>query len=348
MCVGYYFEKYRAVAMGVAVCGAGIGTFVLSPLNKFLTDRFGWKGAFLIKAGFVLNGCVCGAVMRPVPIEPSELLKRNKKLSKQQSVQKDEKKTQQPADSPEKKALIKETQIPKIYVSAPNGENVEQRIEKSVYSQDYINLNGVEHDPTAFAKSLPLLSNNGISQANSRARINAAHKRSQLSIKNAYSSMDMLAHTRSLQAIKVSTNKIETDIQEDDDEESIKPKTLVEKINQYIDLTIFLDVIFVYFAISNFLTSLGFNAPYIYIVDQALKLNIESDKAAYLLSTIGISNTVGRIVLGLLADIKGVNRLYLYATVLTIAGIATIVEPFFTNYIGLMAYSVVFGFTSGK
>ena len=33
---------------------------------------------------------------------------------------------------------------------------------------------------------------------------------------------------------------------------------------------------------------------------------------------------------------------------LTICGIATIVEPFFTNFIGLLVYSCLFGFFSGK
>ena len=65
------------------------------------------------------------------------------------------------------------------------------------------------------------------------------------------------------------------------------------------------------------------------------------------MATIGISNTIGRVILGIISDIKGVNRLYLYATVLTLCGIATSIEPFFANYTGFMVYSIVFGFTSG-
>lgn len=44
---------------------------------------------------------------------------------------------------------------------------------------------------------------------------------------------------------------------------------------------------------------------------------------------------------------KQVNRLYLYATVLTICGLATCIEPFFTTYEGFLIYSIIFGFTSG-
>ena len=34
--VGYYFEKKRAFATGLAVCGSGVGTFILPPLIEFL------------------------------------------------------------------------------------------------------------------------------------------------------------------------------------------------------------------------------------------------------------------------------------------------------------------------
>jgi len=62
----------------------------------------------------------------------------------------------------------------------------------------------------------------------------------------------------------------------------------------------------------------------------------------------GISNTIGRIVIGYLGGLKKVNRLYLYSLVLTLCGIATIIEPFFTDFIGLLVYSIAFGFFSGE
>jgi hypothetical protein len=39
--------------------------------------------------------------------------------------------------------------------------------------------------------------------------------------------------------------------------------------NKLFDLKILFNILFLFFAISNFLTSLGFIAPYIYITDQA-------------------------------------------------------------------------------
>ena len=66
--VGYYFEKRRALATGISVCGSGVGTFIFAPLATFLLDVYGWKGANLIFAGLCLNCAVFGALMRPLEL----------------------------------------------------------------------------------------------------------------------------------------------------------------------------------------------------------------------------------------------------------------------------------------
>ena len=67
--VGYYFEKKRALATGIAVCGSGFGTFVFAPLAAMLLEHYDWKGANLILAGIILNCAVsvecCPAIFNP-------------------------------------------------------------------------------------------------------------------------------------------------------------------------------------------------------------------------------------------------------------------------------------------
>jgi len=65
--VGYYFEKRRSLATGIAVCGSGFGTFVFAPIATYLLETFGgWKGANLVLAGVILNCAIFGALMRPL------------------------------------------------------------------------------------------------------------------------------------------------------------------------------------------------------------------------------------------------------------------------------------------
>lgn len=48
---GFYFDKWRALATGISVCGSGIGTFVLAPLNAVLVESYGWRSTLLVQAG---------------------------------------------------------------------------------------------------------------------------------------------------------------------------------------------------------------------------------------------------------------------------------------------------------
>lgn len=67
VCVGYYFEKKRSLATGIAVCGSGFGTFAFAPLATFLLDNLGgWRNANLVLAGIILNCAIFGALMRPL------------------------------------------------------------------------------------------------------------------------------------------------------------------------------------------------------------------------------------------------------------------------------------------
>ncbi|XP_023594493.1 LOW QUALITY PROTEIN: monocarboxylate transporter 12 [Trichechus manatus latirostris] len=67
--VGKYFSRRKVLAYGIAMSGSGIGTFILAPVVQLLIEQFSWRGALLILGGFVLNLCVCGALMRPITLK---------------------------------------------------------------------------------------------------------------------------------------------------------------------------------------------------------------------------------------------------------------------------------------
>uniref|UniRef100_A0A8C0LKT8 Monocarboxylate transporter 12 n=1 Tax=Canis lupus dingo TaxID=286419 RepID=A0A8C0LKT8_CANLU len=70
--VGKYFSRRKALAYGIAMSGSGIGTFILAPVVQLLIEQFSWRGALLILGGFVLNLCVCGALMRPITLKEDQ------------------------------------------------------------------------------------------------------------------------------------------------------------------------------------------------------------------------------------------------------------------------------------
>ncbi|XP_056325400.1 monocarboxylate transporter 12-B [Danio aesculapii] len=70
--VGIYFCERKALAYGIAMSGSGIGTFILAPVVQLLIEHYSWRGALLILGGFVLNLCVCGALLRPIILKEEE------------------------------------------------------------------------------------------------------------------------------------------------------------------------------------------------------------------------------------------------------------------------------------
>eukprot|EP00091_Calanus_sinicus_P024239 TRINITY_DN8585_c0_g1_i1.p1 TRINITY_DN8585_c0_g1~~TRINITY_DN8585_c0_g1_i1.p1 ORF type:complete len:281 (+),score=67.80 TRINITY_DN8585_c0_g1_i1:239-1081(+) len=118
-------------------------------------------------------------------------------------------------------------------------------------------------------------------------------------------------------------------------------------LHQMLDFSLFKDPIFMMYATSNFLTSIGFNVPYVYTVDRAVLWGMDGKDAAFLLSVIGISNTVARLILGWLSDRSWINRLYLYNSCLVVCGVSMALSPFCSSYNLQAVYCAIFGITSG-
>ncbi|XP_059351355.1 LOW QUALITY PROTEIN: monocarboxylate transporter 13-like [Daphnia carinata] len=64
--MGLYFDKRRALATGVAVCGSGAGTFIFAPVVNWLLETYALRGTFLILSGIYLNCAILGSLMIPL------------------------------------------------------------------------------------------------------------------------------------------------------------------------------------------------------------------------------------------------------------------------------------------
>lgn len=67
VCVAYYFDQKRSLAIGIACCGSGVGTLVFGAFAGWLLENYGWRGGMLIEAGLVLNCCALGLIF----VEPT-------------------------------------------------------------------------------------------------------------------------------------------------------------------------------------------------------------------------------------------------------------------------------------
>lgn len=64
--ISQYFDKRRGFANSLAVSGSCVGGLVYAPLITNLLSSYGYEGCFLIVAGVLLNGCICGSLFRPL------------------------------------------------------------------------------------------------------------------------------------------------------------------------------------------------------------------------------------------------------------------------------------------
>ena len=75
--VSMYFDKRRAFATGVAVCGAGVGCFIFAPLGNYMLQILDWKNAMMVIACITAQGAVFGALFTPLPDSQSKLDNNN-------------------------------------------------------------------------------------------------------------------------------------------------------------------------------------------------------------------------------------------------------------------------------
>lgn len=348
--VTMYFERLRSLATGIAVCGSGLGTFIFAPLTEFLIKRFGWQGALLVISVIVLGCIVFGAMFRPLVAEPAAIpeavpmavVTNSSAAGSNGKLNGSIKDTEQ--------GLVRSHSFgnsPKIALNS-NGHSTSSNSMNQKTSQG--------DDSIRLALSQPLLhpTDHALKRAESGTmyRKDALYTGSVHNISSRHPSHGSLAlHERGRYGSVQSNGKGGLPV--DGEEGAVCcgcipcSKETSDTFQEMMNFSLLKDPIFIIFTVSNFLTSIGFNIPYVYLAAQAKVLNIDREHASYLLGVIGIANTIGRIILGYLSDKPWVNRLLVYNLSLTICGLATAFSVMCLDFYSLATYSAVFGFTIG-
>ena len=87
----------------------------------------------------------------------------------------------------------------------------------------------------------------------------------------------------------------------------------------------------------------GFYVPFTYLPPHAAAMGLTKSQGAWLISIIGIANTVARVICGFISDMPSVDALLLNNLALVLAGVATFLCPLCYNFALLSLYAAVFG-----
>lgn len=117
----------------------------------------------------------------------------------------------------------------------------------------------------------------------------------------------------------------------EEEEESTEKKEISEftdLLKSMLNPDVLRDPKFLLIGVSNFFGFLGFYVPFVFLPSMAEdKEGISGDEAAFLLSIIGICNTLGRVITGWISDMPCVSSILVVNMSLILSSIALFAMP---------------------
>ncbi|XP_043507638.1 monocarboxylate transporter 3 isoform X2 [Frieseomelitta varia] len=123
----------------------------------------------------------------------------------------------------------------------------------------------------------------------------------------------------------------------------VLPDSFKEALATMMDVSLLKNPVFLLIGISNVFGMAGLYVPFVYLLDAAVLDNIDKTLASYLVSIIGITNTLGRVACGYIADFPQVDSLLLNNICLIISTVAVAAIPFCHSYPAYIIMSILFG-----
>lgn len=100
---------------------------------------------------------------------------------------------------------------------------------------------------------------------------------------------------------------------------------------------------FLLLCLCNLFATQGLYIPYMFLPKLAMNAGIEKSHASFLISVIGLTNTVARVVTGIFADLPWINALALTSVALGLGGVACVVMLTCTSYLAFVLVAILFG-----
>lgn len=126
------------------------------------------------------------------------------------------------------------------------------------------------------------------------------------------------------------------------------PEAVRRTLATMLDVSLLKSPSFLILAISGFLTMMGFYVPFMYLKDRAEMNGISTSTAVFLVSAVGIANTVGRVLCGIISSLPGMNTLLINNVAISIGGISTIASGIWLTEGYQYTYAIVFGLSICK
>ncbi|KAJ7998725.1 hypothetical protein DPEC_G00207860 [Dallia pectoralis] len=125
--------------------------------------------------------------------------------------------------------------------------------------------------------------------------------------------------------------------------------TCAQKMNSFIDFSLFKHRGFVLYIMGNFIMFFGLFTPLVFLSNFAKSRGIPKEKAAFLLSILAFVDMVARPSMGMVANTKWIRPRVQYFFALSgfLNGVCHVLAPISVDYTGFIIYAIFFGFAFG-
>lgn len=394
--VGFYFEKWRALATGLALCGSGVGTFLMAPLTNMINDHpsGGWRVTILVHAGLLLICAICGAMFRPIkPVrvtladnpEEDTARRHEEAVEKLNSMLKLHNKLDSGISMPPEMRFSNKVS-PHTWMGVPNNTRYPTAEEVFRGSNSHLSNGHMGRRSSANAGAIknnlgtkPLFIDVPVAEKDEQEDSNSNIDNMEPLIGNPLKVVTTQSHNHyrrshadliarpfyrddiffgaSLTRLPQYTSRTSlgyhmhvthVPTKEDTQEErsgkcKFCPEAVKRALATMLDVSLFRSPTFVLLALSGLFTMLGFFVPFVYAKKRGVINNMDDTSAKMLVSAIGIANTVGRILCGLMSSVPKISPLWVNNLALTAGGIATMMSGMNYSCYFQYTYCAIFG-----
>uniref|UniRef100_A0A915A051 Major facilitator superfamily (MFS) profile domain-containing protein n=2 Tax=Parascaris univalens TaxID=6257 RepID=A0A915A051_PARUN len=377
VCVSFYFDSKRSIATGITVAGSGAGTFALPPLCAYFIEAFGWRMTVCLLATIALSGVVLGALFKPLAHEKSKgkAVKRSSKSISHEVCEhlhsasgfdmnnvfmhekrnlnvlpftNEEAESNGLVDSPSRRYPNESRQLqyfqPPVYLSRSYDSGMTFSRKTSECNRGHQRRYAHSMDFLPWYTTSLVETHSSIPRSEMIESVAAAKLFSRQG-KEECPYCGFQRSARKPADIREGYNSCNDPSAYGEDTKYKRIGASVRnRVDEMIDAELIREPVMMVMCISNVLAMLGFYVPFMFIIDMATEKGIATADATLLLSVIGITNTLGRVFSGWIADRQWVSALTIHNMSLIICGFATCFCPLLPRYNPLLAYAGLFGF----
>ncbi|XP_045201074.2 uncharacterized protein LOC123554790 [Mercenaria mercenaria] len=378
-----YFDKRLAFASGIAAMGSGFGTLIFNPISKVLIDKYTWRGTLHVEAGIVLNGLVCALVMIPLKKTSKNMYANKEAVEDGKEMQSlpgvdtyRDNPNQSSVDAQEVGNVATNTVSQTCHMAVKSCKDTEDQIRniaspgENTHAVKLESTNDGDFDITVplITTTNEIMSNVMVSRlsisdtSNYETRCTKVNDRTTVYPTNdgqicQNNTDDFLNGMDTMKMFKVSNTEVPAmavskgDNKSTDDTNKTRNKeseTSEPKRRRWLSLAPLRNAGFLCFLLSGMLIEMSLNTPFTFLPAMMLRKGFMKQDAVWMLFITGLVSTISRIVIGFIADLQFVNRVKLCNSIGVLNGVFVMLCPFCASYASFVAFSVLFGFSSGS